>query len=221
LNSPGQALPFMRFWERLKNIFSTQQYKEHNTLNNKVQEEKLLCHDVIKRCETDHEYYKNWFASTAKSNSLNWLYNEFISYKTKGYCDQALMFLMIPSVNGFAIKFDDARWHQQDFTALFDYFKNTLSAEENYCVQVSDTKTIAKGLITETTERHYLKPPVQFDMNYGDKKNQKFGNLMITLNTINGKIDTLKLSATQYNDHLFERAYPFELLMELLCPKNS
>ena len=42
---------------------------------------------------------------------------------------------------------------------------------------------------------------------------------MITLNTINGKADTLKLSATHYNDHLFEKAYHFDILMELICQK--
>jgi hypothetical protein len=126
---------------------------------------------------------------------------------------------MIPSVNGFAIKFDETRWDNREFSALFDYFKNILSSTENYWIQVSDIKTIASGKITEITERHYLKPPAQFDLNFGEKKNQKFGNLMITLNTINGKAESLKLSATHYNDHLFEKAYDFDLLMELICQK--
>ncbi len=220
MNSPGQALPLMRFWERLKNIFSSYQYNEEAALKNKVQDEKVLCHDVIKRCETDNEYYKNWSASTAKTNSLSWLYNEYISYRTRGRCDNALTFLTIPSVNGFAIKFDDARWHQQDFTALFDYLKNKLSTDENYWVQVSDSKTISKGICIEIIERHYLKPPIGFNLSYGEKRNQKFGNLMITLHAINGKVDTLKLSATQYNDHLFEKAIHFDTLMELICNVN-
>jgi hypothetical protein len=212
-------MPFMRFWEQLKNIFSSRKTDHLSTLPQKNSKERILRHEVIQRNPSELAYYENWSASPTKTDSLDWLHREFNAYRLNGNCDPAITFLMIPSVNGFAIKFDESRWEYREFAALFDYFKNILSKTENYWVQVSDTKTISSGKQTETIERHYLKPPTQFDLNYGEKKNQKFGNLMITLNTINGKADTLKFSATHYNDHLFEKAYQFDLLMELLCQK--
>jgi hypothetical protein len=212
-------MPFMRFWAQLKNLFSSKKTDNFSSGFQKNTTERLLRHEVIQRSPSEIKYYENWSASHSKTDSLNWLYRAYSEYRLNGVCDPALVFLMIPSVNGFAIKFDETRWDNREFSALFDYFKNILSSTENYWIQVSDIKTIASGKITEITERHYLKPPAQFDLNFGEKKNQKFGNLMITLNTINGKADSLKLSATHYNDHLFEKAYDFDLLMELICQK--
>jgi hypothetical protein len=205
----------MRFWEQLKKIFSNSKPVKFTGVKQVEPEEKLVVHEIISRTETELKYYEQWSQSSAKCNFLEWLNSQYHSYKTFGKCDNALTFLMIPSMNGFAVRFDDSRWHAQDFLAIFDFLKHIFSTQENYWLQVSDSKTISKGKNIEIIERHYLKPPMQF-INQGEKKNQKFGNLMITLNTINGRVDTLKLSATQYNDHLFEKAYDFDLLMELL-----
>ena len=86
-----------------------------------------------------------------------------------------------------------------------------------YLSQVSDIKAIRKGSCIETTQRHYLKPPREFGLEYGDKMDQKFGNVMVTLNFVNERMTNLKFSATHYNDHLYKPADSFENLMRCVC----
>ncbi len=148
---------------------------------------------------------------------LTWIAQEYLNYKNNGICDPSLMFLIIPSVNGFVIQFNDERWHEQDFICLLDYFKDKLTKEEGYFSQVSDIKTVKKGSNIKSVQRHYLKPPREFSVSPGEKKDQKFGNMMISLNSEEGIIKSLKLSATHYNDHLFKKAYTFDSLIDLLC----
>jgi hypothetical protein len=213
-------MPIMRFWEKIKNIFNSGQSECKNSdevTENLSTEEEILSHELIERTDLDKAYYAQWSASTAKTNILNWLLQEYQNYREKACCDRALMFLMIPSVNGFIINFDEGRWHEQDFISLFDYFKDQIKNGDEYFVQVSDIKTVARGNSIESVQRHYLKPPRAFNLEFGQKRNQKFGNMMLSLTSKNGIIQSLKLSATHYNDHQFEKAYSFDDLMNLLC----
>lgn len=212
----------MRLWEQIKKILSPVSPEKKEPCEKVVvksdfpEEGELLSHELIQRSESDKQYYAQWEASSAKDGFLDWLYKEYQHYRQNGCCDPALMFLIIPSVNGFVIRFDAGRWHDQDFICLFDYFKSSLK-KEGYWPHVSDVKTIKKCTGLEEVQRHYLKPPRQFELECGEKMDQKFGNLMISLCVDNGHTCTLKLSATHYNDRLYDKAYPFDDLMNLLC----
>ncbi len=208
----------MSIWAQIKKIITPQSGNKLSfPKSDIVEEEELLSHEPIHRNKSDNQYYTHWEESSAKNSFLTWLNDQYICYRKTGCCDPSIMFLMIPSVNGFIVKFDDGRWHEQDFVCLFDYIKNRLSDKEDYWLQVSDVKTIQKGAQIESIQRHYLKPPRQFGLEYGKKMDQKFGNLMVSLCIINSKLTSLKLSATHYNDHNFEKAYPFDELMHVLC----
>jgi hypothetical protein len=209
---------FMSIWTQIKKIIIPQQVPKTNCPKIEIlEEEELLAHEIIQRNETENQYYTLWNNSSAKNSFLNWLKDQYLCYRNTGCCDPAVMFLMIPSVNGFVVKFDEGRWHEQDFLCLFDYMKNSIKNREDYWVQVSDIKNVKKGSQTESVQRHYLKPPRQTGLESGEKMDQKFGNLMVSLCIINNKLSSLKLSATHYNDHLFEKAYPFDKLMHVLC----
>lgn len=181
----------------------------------KVKEE-LLEHRVIERTEAENAYFEQWEASNVKTQMLEWIRQEHNNYQNSCCGDCAISFLIIPSVNGFVIHFNEDKWRPEDFRCLFDYFKKALK-KEKYWSHLSDVKKIKQGELLETVERHYLKPPRQFGLEYGEKMDQKFGNIMISLNALNEKIINLKFSATHYNDHLYQPAQGFDQLMEALC----
>lgn len=215
-------MPFMRFLNLIRSFFSTNQ-TDNNNLKTESEniliaaEESNVIHEIIERDDAELKYFEQWSNSPCRNKMLSWIAQEYDRYKNTGACDPALMFLMIPSVNGFIIQFDPGRWHEQDFICLLDYFRDRLKKEDDYFIQVSDKKTTNKGNNSESIQRHYLKPPREFIKKTDEKKNQKYGNMMISLCFNNGKIKSLKLSATHYNDHLFEKAYSFDRLINVLC----
>lgn len=211
----------MGFWSKLFKIFLTADSELKTNSNaasfeNTNEEEVVVRHEPIKRSEEETRSFYKWTFSENKSSILNWLVSEFSNYNEKGFCDSNLMFLFIPSVNGFVINFDKKRWCREDFIFLFDYFKYNLKNHENYYEQVSDIKIIKKANKIETIQRHYLKPPMQFPEEEV-KIDQKFGNLMISLTEVDNEIKMLKCSATYYSDRLYDSPRCFDKLISLLC----
>lgn len=208
----------MNFWKNFKKIFSPANSHDEKSMGKGEVEvkEELLEHKVIERTEAEKAYFEQWEASNVKTQMLEWIGLEHRNYQNSCCGDCAISFLIIPSVNGFVIHFNEDKWRPEDFRCLFDFFKKTLK-KENYWSQLSDIKKIKYGKQLETIERHYLKPPRQFHLEYGEKMDQKFGNIMISLNSLNEKIINLKFSATHYNDHLYHPAKGFDQLMESLC----
>ncbi len=213
----------MNFWKNFKKIFSPTEplaKKAEGKQSSPNLKEELLEHKVIERNAAEKAYFEQWNNSNVKIQMLEWISQQFQNYQNRCCCDCAISFLIIPSVNGFVIHYNEEKWRSEDFKCLLDYFKVALRKEQ-YWSHVSDTKTTRKGELIETVERHYLKPARQFGLEYGEKMDQKFGNIMVTLNQVNGKIINLKLSATHYNDHLYHPAQGFNELIELLCTAKA
>lgn len=212
----------MRIWNLLQKIWKQAPIAKvnHKSPNGcEGSEGELVLHEVLSRDEEEKAYYDKWNESNVKAQMLDWLHEQYHHYRRNCCCDCKVNFLMIPSVNGFVIHFDEKRWDEVDFVCLFDYFKFRLK-DTGYLLQVSDIKAIKKGTCIETTQRHYLKPPRQFELVCGDKMNQKFGNIMVTLNFVNERVCNLKFSATHYNDHLYNPADSFENLMLCVCGES-
>jgi hypothetical protein len=212
----------MGFWNQFKKIFSTANSEQKkltadSKIQNPAEEEVLLSHEQIKRSEEETKLFFKWTFSEKKSSILHWLNSEFSNYAENGCCDSNLMFLIIPSVNGFIINFNPDRWGREDFIYLFDYFKYNLKNHEDYFEQVSDIKIIKKENQIETTQRHYLKPPRQIQQSNDAKIDQKFGNLMISLTEVDNEIKMLKCSATYYSDRSYEKPLCFDKLIDILC----
>jgi hypothetical protein len=210
----------MNFWKNFKKIFSAANHKSEEEQHQAEAEakEELLEHRVIDRSEAELDYFKQWEGSNVRSQMLDWINQQYNNYQNSCCCDCSISFMIIPSINGFVIHFNEDRWRPEDFRCLFDYFKSSLK-KEKYWAHLSDYKKVQIGDTIETTERHYLKPPRQFGLEYGEKMDQKFGNIMISLNLVNEKIINLKFSATHYNDHLYHPARGFTDLIDCLCAK--
>ncbi len=204
----------MSFWNRLKLLFSNPSPKNNNQAEAK---EELLLHEVIERSENEAQQYAIWEQSQQKTEFLGWLSAHFQQYQqTKKKTDEHLTFLMIPSVNGFVVHFDPQRWDCDDMQHIFDFFKNRLK-RLGYWPHISDVRAVRKGKVVESTQRHYLKPPRKFDLPKGEPIPQLFGNVMLSLNFVNERLDSLKFCATSYNDRTYAPALDFDELMHLVC----
>jgi len=79
-------------------------------------------------------------------------------------------------------------------------------------------KIYSKGESVETQQRHYLKPPMNFVPN--KKLSQLFGNISIDYLLKEDKPYIFKFSATTYQDHMFQDAKAFEVLMKMLTKER-
>ena len=220
----------MDFWKRLKSLFSdseSEDAEQHNAAQSSNQNGnesgELVVHKVIERNEKDIAIYEAWKNSPERDEMLTWVATEYNKFcKSRACYEDCIDFLMIPSVNGFVLHYDPKRWDCDHFVSFFDDLKNSVR-ELGYWPHVSDVKTIRKGEKYETTQRYYLKPPRQFnlDRTKNEKINQHYGNIMITLCLINEKIVNLKFSATHYNDHLYQPPLDFCELMRTLCDTET
>ncbi len=211
-----QILPHiaMSFWNRLKLLFAKPAQANEN--QQKAKEEVLL-HEVLQRSPAEQQQYAVWEQSTQKTEFLNWLSAHFAQHlQTKKKTDDNLTFLMIPSVNGFVLHYTPQRWDCDDMQHLFDFFKNRLK-QLGYWPHVSDIRAVRRGKTVETTHRHYLKPPRNFAQAQGEPIQQLFGNVLLTLNFVNERLDNFKFCATSYNDRMYAPADDFAKLMRLVC----
>jgi len=211
-----QILPnvSMSFWNRLKLLFTKPAQTSENRADAK---EELLLHEVIERSENERHQYSIWEQSAQKGEFLKWLSAHFAQYvHTKKKTDEHLTFLMIPSVNGFVVHFDPKRWDCDDMQHIFDFFKQRLK-QLGYWPHVSDIRAVRRDNLVESTQRHYLKPPRNFEHPKGEPIPQLFGNIMLTLNFVNERLDSFKFCATSYNDRMYAPAKDFSELMQLLC----
>ena len=193
------------FWEYFKNLFRKAEESSPSD---------PLIHEVIKRSEEELADFKVWSESLVRRRLLDWLFDQYAIYRVLPEdIDEAIDFLNTPSSKGFAVYFYKTQYSIRDTRHFLDYLKEKVRALK-YRVQISDTRTYKKGDWIETVERHYLKPPPNFEP--GKKLKQAFGNITLELVFRDEKPYVLKFQATVYKDSLFEDAEEFKELMQLV-----
>lgn len=195
----------MDWWEEIKKLMSGSE---------KSSPSQPTIHEVIHRSDEFLSQYENWKQSLIKHRLIDWLNHEYTLHTSSPKdIDEALDFLNMPSSKGFVIHVSKTDFKEKDITYLFDYLKEKILALE-YRTQISDTRTYDRPNWVERADRHYLKPKPNFEDK--TKMNQLYGNINIQLVWRNDKAYYLKLSATHYQDHLYQEAYPFKNLMNEL-----
>ena len=204
----------MSLWKQIKGLFAENKQQQPET--NANSEEKLIRHEPLDRKENFLAYFQKWLASNTKEQMLDWLYAQYQDHCCCGQAEAAIHFMIIPSVSGFVIHFDESRWRPMDFECLFDFFKQQFK-QAGYRLQLAELKVTEKDGLQEEIARYYLKPPREFGLAYGEQMDQIFGNIMLTLTKVNEQMINLKLSATSYNDHLYKAPKDFSALMQDIC----
>jgi hypothetical protein len=193
------------FWDYIKGIFKS---SEESSPSNPVE------HQLIERTEEEKKDYDFWKNTLIRRRLQDWLSNQYAIYSVApDNIDDALDFLNTPSSKGFVVHFHKTQYSQRDVTHFFDFLKEKV-LELDYRPQISDTRTYSRASWVETIQRHYLKPR-PFVKNEG-KFRQLFGNVMIEMEFRNEQVHNLRFRATSYNDHLYQEAKEFRLLMQQL-----
>ncbi len=203
----------LKFWQRLRQLFSTPPVEESAPKGAADdEEEELLLHEVLQRSKQEQAAFAEWQKSERARGMLRWLGEEYDKYLQKGKnSDKDLDFIAITSIDGFVIQYNAQRWDSEDFQHFFDYLKECLR-RLGYWQQLADVRSVRRAGRIHTNHRYYLKPPRSFE-NTGKPAPQYFGNVMICLCMDNEKLKQLKFSATAYNDRLFAPALDFRELM--------
>ncbi len=195
----------MEFWDYLKNLFKKAEESSPA---------QPLIHEVIERSEAERQDYLHWRETLVRRRLQDWLNNQYSIFRvTPDNIDEALDFLDTPSSKGFVIYFFKTRYSERDIMHFFDFLKEQVLTLD-YRTQVSDRRTYNRPQWVETVQRHYLKPKPDF-MREG-KFEQKYGNIMIEMESRDEQVHNLRFRATSYRDHLFKDAHDFKDLMQMI-----
>ena len=172
-----------------------------------------VIHKLIVRSEAEQQDYDFWKDTLVCKQLMNWVHDQYAIYLVDEHAtDGGIAFLNTPSSNGFMVYFHKTQYSKRDAVHFLDYLKNCVQASLNYRKQISDTRTYNRPNWVESTQKHYLKPRLNF-ASVGDFE-QQYGNILIELVFRNDKPYQLKFQTTIYHDRKFKTAGTFQDLMQ-------
>lgn len=154
-----------------------------------------------------------WMDSTEGKNLFNLIYKNYHFKKSQINDAPQVHLLESPYANGFAVTYDHPLT-PETFSKLFLAFSRRI-LDLGYQQVSLDRKIEEVNEQVKTTEKFYLKPPLQAPQE-NQKISQLFGNVSIEKISINNQPSYLKLVVTVYSDRLYENAKPFDQLMDSL-----
>ena len=170
----------MGFFNYIKNRFFSNDCQE--------EEGQVLGKEPLQRSDAYRIQYEKWLKTNnyqAMLQAIQTAFPQKCACRSKK--DQAICFLMIPTINGFTMRYDAARWEQDDFKYLFEYLKDLLTQHFAYEECTSLQETIQYPKHKETIERHSLKTA---------NTETHYSKILIRLCYTNNKITTLKFCAS-------------------------
>ncbi|MFB6257472.1 MAG: hypothetical protein ABEH38_02170 [Flavobacteriales bacterium] len=200
---------FKRVWNALFPSRERSDGKTGKTVEVPVHNEEL------KRSEEYEDQRKHWMV---KGDHLPLLRSVLQAYRTKQKgvepIETDIFFHGTPYGNGFFFTYKE-NFGERNFSFLFDLFRDR-ALEIGYRKYHSDRRILEKDQHYETIERHFLKPPINKEMDV-KKGTQLYGNLLLEQDLINEKPSYIKVMANIYSDGLYHPPLPFEeLVVKLL-----
>lgn len=170
----------MGFLDYIKKHFLSKECEE--------EEGQLLSKEPLQHSDDYSICYNKWI----KTKRYEPMLKEVIaSYDKKRGCpskrDKAICFLMIPTINGFTIRFDKGRWEEDDFKYFVEYLRTKLIQEFGYDKTKSNEEKIQYKKHLETVERHCLK---------SSNEELDYSHVLIRLCFNNNRVSTIKFCAT-------------------------
>ncbi len=172
---------------------------------------KVILHEVIKRSSKYHESFNQWKNSARADSFLQHVSKAYEFKKMKIRDELEVHVLDSDYSNGFAITYNP----YIDINH-FQYFFDLLAERVNgagYFYSNSDLMISEKINYLEAKEKHYLKPRQEKIVN---PIVQKYGNVLIEYVKIDDKPSFIRLMANIYSDRLYEKAYDFSDLIQIL-----
>ena len=188
----------------------------YNKLFKKQAPKQPVVTEMLKRSEKELAAYAEWYASESKTLLIEDFDRAYHLKKQQIESAMEVHLLASKYANGFAITFSQV-FTPTDFKYLFDYFKDQI-LDLGYKLAQADRRILDKDTYEESIEKWYLKPQSgDFGQEFID---QRFGNVIIELVSVNRKPSYMRLMANVYQDRLYAKAEPFEKLFDNLV-KNQ
>jgi len=149
-----------------------------------------------------------WVCHSDFANILNELRSAYIRFTQQGPAHPDIDFLQQDASNGFIL--DVHRWQlpPEKCLMLMAYWKEHLH-QEHYINSMSDLRLKARGTRQYSWYRHYLKPSLR-KLAPG---NQRFGNIELVCQMIDGQPDHIKVQSNAYVDSKYDEAEDFGTLI--------
>jgi hypothetical protein len=197
------------FWDRITALFDAA---------DKSSASAPAVHEMLKRDDDELADYERWKQTLSRRRLLDWLIDQYATFRAQGRTDGSVSFLDTPSSKGFVIHIHETQYRLDEIRHFFYFLKERI-LELNYRTQISDRRVFSRNDWVETQERHYLKPRTRKQRAAAPERGglqQKFGNITVELELRNDEPHNLRLRATTYQDALYADAESFGALMMAL-----
>ncbi len=175
--------------------------------------------EALERSEAFESERKQWMVN---GEHLPLLRSILQAYRTKKNgvepVETDLFLHGTPYGNGFFFTYRE-RFGIRPFAFLFDLFRDR-ALELGYRKYHSDRRILEKEEHYETIERHFLKPPINKEMDV-KKGTQLYGNLLLEQTLINDRPSYIKIMANIYADGMYHPPLPFEELVGKLLGSET
>jgi hypothetical protein len=157
------------------------------------------------------QQYEEWKSSSQSLALISEIEKAYYKKRNQVAGFYQIHLLQSGPANGFALSYHP-EIGEQAFKFLFDYWRDRM-LNLGYQLKNTDRHTREMPDHVQTTEKHYLKPPVK------PKKlpiNQQYGNVLLEHVQINRQPSFLKVQVNIYADHLYTEAHSFDDLVAYL-----
>jgi hypothetical protein len=163
--------------------------------------------------EADLEEIDRWMETDEAAALFDKVYRSYHLKRTGINESPQVHLFQSPYANGFAVTFEPP-FTAETFSKLFLAFSRRILALGYKQVSL-DRKMEEINNQVKTTEKFYLKPPLQAPAE-NELISQLFGNVSIEKISVDNKPSYLKLLVTVYSDRLYQNAKPFDQMMDRL-----
>jgi len=165
----------------------------------------------LERSATFQAEYESWKDSSLLNSVLGDLQIAYNKSNAFDMYNPAFHVYHSQQANGFFFN-TQMRFTKEVYSYLMEYFKETV-LELGYSIYTSDRKLKDKETGVQQIDRHYLKPELTVTEPPID---QKYGNVLIELFSLNEEIQYLKVMVSVYSDRSYSDPKPFLEFMEAL-----
>ncbi|MEP4534638.1 MAG: hypothetical protein ABJ004_16220 [Cyclobacteriaceae bacterium] len=175
----------------------------------------LILHEVLKRNNSYMDGYTLWKESNIPDQMLQNI-AESLQLKKDGILKKPNVHQFSSDLNnGFAVTYDPSM-DKSHFKFLFDLLAEKVQ-ELGYKISVGDLMVTGKKTYVESKEKYYLKNRIS-DTTPID---QKYGNVIIELISIDDEPSFIRLMAQAYSDRLYKEPENFDDLAKYLLNTDT
>ncbi len=177
---------------------------------NKNKKEPLVS-GKLERSEEFENLYTRWKESSVLGSVLGDLQIAYNKSNAFGKYNPAFHVYHSHQANGFYFN-THMRFTKDIYAYLMEYFKDSV-LELGYSIYTSDRKLKDRENGVQQIDRHYLKPTLS---DTEPPIDQKYGNVLIELFSLDNEIQYLKVMVSVYSDRSYSEPKPFLEFMEAL-----